>query len=140
MLRGEPVTINSDGSTMRDLSHLTDVVRATLLATTVARVGASKQACSVAVGGPVSPPVVFGVRRKLDEDRRPRLRVPDPLHADFRAGDARHSQADVSKSARSTGYAPSHDARAGRREAFAGYEERAGGRKGGQTPVSRMRV
>ena len=51
MLRGEPVTIDSDGSTMRDLSHLANVVRATPLATTVARVSASKQVCSVAVGG-----------------------------------------------------------------------------------------
>lgn len=140
MLRGEPVTINSDGSTLRDLSQLANVVRATLLATTVARVGASKPAYSVAVGGPMSLPVLVGVLRKLDSDPRPRLRVPDPLHADFHVGDARHSQADVSKAARSIGYAPSHDARAGRREAFAGYEEQAGGRKGGQTPVSRMRV
>ena len=140
MLRGEPVTIDSDGSTMRDSSHLANVVRATPLATTVARVSASKQVCSVAVGGPMSLPVLFGILRKLDEDRHPKLRVPDPLHADFRVGNARHSQADVSKAARSIRYAPSHDARAGRREAFAAYEEQAGGRKGGRTPVSRTRV
>lgn len=47
--------------------------------------------------------------------------MPDPHHVDFRAGDVHHSQADIAKAQRLLGYAPTHDLRAGLREAFAWY-------------------
>ena len=59
--------------------------------------------------------------REVVEAKRPGLRVPDPHHVDFRAGDVHHSQADIAKAQRLLGYAPTHDLRAGLREAFAWY-------------------
>ena len=43
----------------------------------------------------------------------PASRVAPPVHDDFRAGDVRHSQADIGKARRLLGYAPTHDVRAG---------------------------
>jgi len=47
-----------------------------------------------------------------------------PVHEDFRAGDVRHSQADISKAKRYLGYDPAYDVRAGLVEALPWYEAR----------------
>jgi UDP-N-acetylglucosamine 4-epimerase len=44
-----------------------------------------------------------------------------PVHREFRVGDVRHSQADVSKASRLMGYAPSHALADGLREALPWY-------------------
>ncbi|MGH8800140.1 MAG: hypothetical protein ACREX7_07840, partial [Casimicrobiaceae bacterium] len=50
--------------------------------------------------------------------------IAPPVHEDFRAGDVRHSQADVSKAMNAFNYAPTHDLRAGLSEALPWYESR----------------
>jgi UDP-N-acetylglucosamine 4-epimerase len=47
------------------------------------------------------------------QQHRPELATAAPVHRDFRAGDVRHSRADIGKAARLLGYVPSHDIRAG---------------------------
>jgi len=69
---------------------------------------------------------LYGVLRGLLMERYPGLSVPDPEYRDFRAGDVRHSRADVSKARRLLGYRPTHDARAGLLEAIPWYEAHAG--------------
>jgi UDP-N-acetylglucosamine 4-epimerase len=49
------------------------------------------------------------------------LVVSSPAFADFRAGDVRHSLADISKARTLLGYEPMHDVRAGLREAVGWY-------------------
>jgi UDP-N-acetylglucosamine 4-epimerase len=51
--------------------------------------------------------------------------VPPPRYQDFRAGDVRHSQADIGKARRLLGYAPTHGVREGLAEAMPWYEARA---------------
>lgn len=121
MLRGEQVTIHGDGSTTRDFCHVANVVQANLLAATVDRVDAQNQVYNVAVGGRTTLLELYRLLRELAQERRPGLRVPEPVHADFRPGDVRHSQADISKATRLLGYAPMYDLRAGLREAFGWY-------------------
>jgi UDP-N-acetylglucosamine 4-epimerase len=43
------------------------------------------------------------------------------VHRDFRAGDVRHSQADITKAQRLLGFAPTHGVRAGLAEAAKWY-------------------
>ena len=43
------------------------------------------------------------------------------MHEGFRAGDVRHSQADIGKAERLLGYAPTHDLRAGLQAALPWY-------------------
>jgi UDP-N-acetylglucosamine 4-epimerase len=60
--------------------------------------------------------------RALIVARHPGLQVPAPLYGEFRAGDVRHSQADIGKAQRLLGYVPTHDVRTGLAEALAWYE------------------
>ena len=46
--------------------------------------------------------------RKLIQEVKPDLQMPDPVFADFRPGDVRHSLADISHSQKRLGYRPSH--------------------------------
>jgi UDP-N-acetylglucosamine 4-epimerase len=44
-----------------------------------------------------------------------------PVYGEFRSGDVRHSQADISKATRLLGYAPTHRIRDGLQRALAWY-------------------
>ncbi|MBX6391982.1 MAG: hypothetical protein IRY96_00785 [Burkholderiales bacterium] len=61
--------------------------------------------------------------RELLSQRFPAVAQAQAAYADFRPGDVRHSQADISKACRLLGYAPTHDVRAGLEEALAWYVE-----------------
>ena len=54
-------------------------------------------------------------------DESPDLLVQAPVFAGFRDGDVRHSLADIGKARSLLGYEPSHDVRAGLREAVGWY-------------------
>ena len=122
MLGGDPITINGDGETTRDFCHIANVVQANLLAATTARPDALNQIYNVAVGGRMSLNQLFSTLSELVVERHPDVRILPPIHADFRAGDVRHSQADISKASRLLGYSPTHDTRSGLREALPWYE------------------
>ena len=122
MLAGTPVTINGDGETTRDFCYVTNIVQANLLAAITDSDGATGQIYNVAVGGRMSLNDLFATLRDLLIERHPDLRIPAPVRGDFRPGDVRHSQADVSKARRLLGYRPTHDIRSGLREALPWYE------------------
>jgi UDP-N-acetylglucosamine 4-epimerase len=124
MLSGAQVVIHGDGETTRDFCHISNVVQANLLAAMVDDSAAINQIYNVAVGGRMSLNDLFGTLRGLLIERHPALRIPDPIHEDFRPGDVRHSQADVGKAARLLGYQPTQDARSGLRLALPWYEGR----------------
>ena len=63
--------------------------------------------------------------RELIAEDHPGLHTPPPKHEDFRPGDVRHSQADISKARQLLGYQPTFDTRSGLREALPWYEHRA---------------
>jgi UDP-N-acetylglucosamine 4-epimerase len=125
MLEGAPIVIHGDGETTRDFCHIDNVVQANLLAAMATRPDAVGQVYNVAVGGRTSLNDLAGALRELVQERHPGLRVPPPRHEDFRPGDVRHSQADISKARRLLGYEPTYDVRSGLREALAWYEARS---------------
>ena len=57
----------------------------------------------------------------------------EPIYADPRPGDVRHSLADVSKAREALGYEPAVNAREGLRRVFSWYEDR---RASGSTAAS----
>lgn len=122
MLRGAPVHVNGDGSTTRDFCHVANVVQANLLAASAADPDALGQVYNVALGGRTSLMDLHATLRRLIAERHPRLAIGDPLHRPFRAGDVRHSQADIGKARRLLGFAPAVDVSAGLREALPWYE------------------
>jgi UDP-N-acetylglucosamine 4-epimerase len=124
MLRGEQVSIYGDGETSRDFCYVANAVQANLRAALVADAAAVNQVYNVAVGERTTLNGLYAVLRELLRERRSGLDVPTPLHEDFRAGDVRHSQADIGKAARLLGFAPTHDLRAGLAEALPWYMAR----------------
>jgi len=97
MVRGQPVTINGDGETTRDFCHVANVVQANLLAALTQPAGEAR-VYNIAAGASVPP-----------------------HYADFRAGDVRHSQADITRAQTQLGYQPTHDLAQGLQAAMPWY-------------------
>ena len=113
MLAGEPVFINGDGQTSRDFCFVANAVQANLLAATVDSADAVNQVYNVAVGDQTTLTDLHAMLGQSLAALRPGLAVTAPVHRDFRAGDVRHSRADIGKVSRLLGYVPSHDIQQG---------------------------
>ena len=121
MLRDEPVTINGDGETSRDFCFVANAVQANILAA-LAPDAVQGEVFNVALGGRTSLNQLFAfIRDGLAEHQVHYDR--EPIRADFRSGDVRHSQADIGKARRMLGYAPTHDVAQGLAEALPYYVE-----------------
>ncbi len=125
MLRGEPCLINGDGETSRDFCFVNNVVQANLRAGLSVNEEASGQVYNVAVGGRTTLNQLHSAIAQALQQERPELKVAPAKYQDFRAGDVRHSLADVSKAKRLLGYEPTHDVQAGLKEAVAWYVQDA---------------
>ena len=112
LLKGEPVSINGDGETSRDFCFIDNCVQANLLAAT-APDEAADQVYNVAFGERTSLNELFALIRERVADRVPAARDAEPVYRDFRAGDVRHSLADITKAGRLLGYQPEHSVRSG---------------------------
>jgi len=119
MIAGDEVVINGDGTTSRDFCYVANAVQANLRAA-VAGDEAQNQVYNVAVGARTSLNQLFELLR----DGLARHQVHyhrEAVLADFRPGDVRHSEADVSKARRLLGYAPTHTIGDGIEEALPWY-------------------
>ena len=131
MMAGEPVWINGDGETSRDFCYITNTVQANLLAATATSDEATNQVYNVAVGERTTLNDLFQAIRGLLLPRFPHLADFKPSYRDFRAGDVRHSLADVTKARTLLGYEPSHRIDEGLREAMDWYVAHVGQAKCG---------
>lgn len=107
LLQGEPVFINGDGETSRDFCFVANAVQANLLAATTANADARNQVYNVAVGDRTTLNTLFTLLRN-NLSTHGVATDTKPTYRDFRAGDVRHSQADIGKAQRLLGYAPTH--------------------------------
>lgn len=121
MIRNEPVYINGDGETSRDFCYIDNVIQANLLAATSAHPDAANQVYNVAVGERTTLNQLFEAIRALLAPRYPHLQDFRPVYRDFRAGDVRHSLADIAKAQTRLGYAPTHRIGEGLAEAMDWY-------------------
>ncbi|WP_242393681.1 SDR family oxidoreductase [Anaeromyxobacter oryzisoli] len=119
--RGDQVEIYGDGETSRDFCPVANVVQANLLAATAERSEALGQVYNVACGARTTLNELFELIRDEVARRRPEAAAARPGYRSFRAGDVRHSLADVSRATALLGYAPTHSVREGLREAAAWY-------------------
>jgi UDP-N-acetylglucosamine/UDP-N-acetylgalactosamine 4-epimerase len=121
MIHNEPVFINGDGETSRDFCYVANAVQANLLAATAPDSAAVNQVYNVAVGQRTSLNELFEHLRALLAPHFVHLAGFSPVYRDFRAGDVRHSLADISKAKRLLGYEPSHTVGTGLSEAMEWY-------------------
>ena len=107
LLAGEPVYINGDGETSRDFCYIENVVQINLLGATTENAEARNQIYNVAVGDRTTLNELFALLRSNLASNGVSA-TTQPVYRDFRAGDVRHSQADIGKAQRLLGYAPSY--------------------------------
>jgi len=106
MIRGDDVLINGDGETSRDFCFVENAVQANILAAVASAEGVN-QVYNVAVHARTSLNELYSLlthslaRQGVPYDK-------EAVYQDFRAGDVRHSQADISKARTLLGYAPTH--------------------------------
>lgn len=119
--RNEAVFINGDGTTSRDFCYVANVVQANLLAATSENPDLNCQVMNVALGGRTTLNDLFTAIRDGLARRGAPVADVQPVYRDFRAGDIRHSQADVSLAKNLLGYEPAYDIHAGLDEALEWY-------------------
>lgn len=131
MIRDEDVVINGDGETSRDFCYIENVVQANVLAAS-AEGDAVNQVYNIAFEARTTlNELVQFLREGLARHGvHYRGRV---VHGEFRPGDVRHSQADISKARRLLGYAPQYDVRRGLEEAMAWYCQNLGEPRGSRS-------
>lgn len=121
MIQGDDIFINGDGETSRDFCFIENAVQANLLAATAAQ-SAKNEVYNVAVGDRTTLNDLFNaLQSALAESARPYAKPP--VNREFRAGDVRHSQADVSKAHRKLGYTPEYRIKEGIAKAMPWYIE-----------------
>ena len=120
MINGEDVFINGDGQTSRDFCYIENTVQANLLAATASDEPALNQVYNVAVSGRTDLNQLFAALRSTLAHNGVEYKR-GPVYRDFRAGDVRHSQADISKARRLLGYEPEFDIESGISQAMPWY-------------------
>lgn len=116
LLNGETPTINGDGRQSRDFTYIENVIEANLKACAAPKEAAG-EAFNVAYGGrEYLIDIYYGLTEALGIRREPHF-GPD------RAGDIKHSNADISKAKRLLGYSPDWDFARGINAAIEWYKE-----------------
>jgi UDP-N-acetylglucosamine 4-epimerase len=104
IIKGDDVYINGDGETSRDFCFIENTVQMNILAAT-ALDEAKDEIYNVAVGDRTTLNDLYkAIQLALKQNNI--TTTADPIYSDFRAGDVRHSQADVTKAINNLGYAP----------------------------------
>jgi UDP-N-acetylglucosamine 4-epimerase len=119
MMTGDRVTINGDGQTSRDFCYVANAVQANIRAA-LAGDEAQGEVYNVAVGERTSLLELFSLLTQTLERHQIHYAL-DPVLADFRAGDVRHSLAAIDRARRLLGFEPTHRIHEGLEEAMPWY-------------------
>lgn len=125
MLRNETVFVNGDGETSRDFCYIDNVVEANILAS-LAKDEARDKVYNVAFGQRTTLNELFALIREEVVRHKPEAASAKPSYREFRAGDVRHSLADITRAHTLLGYAPTYDVRQGLRLAGDWYAKNLG--------------
>jgi len=121
VLNGEDLFINGDGETSRDFTYIENVIQANILAGTTENQKAFGEAFNTAIGGRETLNNLYEAIRNGIEETLPELTIKDPIYRDFRAGDIRHSNANIDKMKELLGYEPTHTLEQGLKESINWY-------------------
>jgi len=121
LLSGESVAINGDGETSRDFTYIDNIIQLNILAGTTQNPEAFGEAFNGAVGGRNTLNELYSLIVEKLQDSREDIQTTKPLYRDFRAGDIRHSNADITKAKTILGYEPTHTIEQGMNESIVWY-------------------
>lgn len=123
MIQNDDIFINGDGETSRDFCYIANTVQMNILAATASD-DAKNEVYNVAVGDRTTLNDLYkAIQNALAENN---VKVEKMLsYRDFRAGDVRHSQANITKAVEKLGYSPMFKLQPGIVEAIDWYLENA---------------
>ena len=121
LLQDTPIFINGDGETSRDFCFIENCVQANLLAACADKEEAKNQVYNVAFSERTTLNELFAMLRQEVAIRHPDAVSRKPEYREFRAGDVRHSLADITKAQTLLGYAPEYSVRNGLKKAADWY-------------------
>mgnify|MGYP001163590683 FL=1 len=108
-IKNEPVYIFGDGSTSRDFCYIENVIQANLLAAISENLSESGEIFNIAVGDRTTLNQLTDIIKKS----LPSNSESNIIFEDFRDGDVKHSQADISKAKKLLGYEPYYNVEQG---------------------------
>ena len=110
--KNEEIFINGDGRTSRDFCFIENAIQANILAATTSNKKALNNIYNIAVGDRTSLNELYkslqGLIHKKSKTQHSKL-----IYRDFREGDVKHSQADISKAKKLLGYRPAYKVKIG---------------------------
>ncbi|MCC3861711.1 NAD-dependent epimerase/dehydratase family protein [Pseudemcibacter aquimaris] len=119
IIQNDDIFINGDGETSRDFCFIENTVQANILAALAPENGLN-QVYNVALGDRTTLNELFeNIKNALSENNIEYTK--DPIHQDFREGDVRHSQADISRISTLLGYSPNYKIKNGIKKAMPWY-------------------
>lgn len=116
LLNGQPPVINGDGKNSRDFTFVANVVQANLLSLFTENKKAVNQVYNIGFGQQTSLLQLAHLLKKLAGSDT------EPIHGPERAGDVRHSLADISKARTLLGYDPVISVEEGLRQTWEWYK------------------
>ncbi|RYU65238.1 Vi polysaccharide biosynthesis UDP-N-acetylglucosaminuronic acid C-4 epimerase TviC [Aliivibrio finisterrensis] len=119
LINSDEVFINGDGETSRDFCFIENTIQMNILAATASD-EAKAQVYNVAVGDRTTLNTLYAsIQNSLASNGVDNQ--SKPTYRDFRAGDVRHSQADISKAKNNLGYEPEFNIQQGIDKAMPWY-------------------
>lgn len=109
MMQSKEVVINGDGESSRDFCYIDNVIQANLLAANLNATEEVPRVFNVAVGDKIVLNTLFQSLKEKISKVFPEVEHTTPSYQDFRSGDVRHSQADITKAKNFIGYKPQYN-------------------------------
>lgn len=107
MVKNRQIFINGDGTTSRDFCFIENAIQANILAATASKKSALNQVYNIAVGDRTSLNQLYNELKKIIFQQTS-IFHEKLIYRDFREGDVKHSQADITKAQKLLGYKPTH--------------------------------
>ncbi len=127
LINGETCQIFGDGEQSRDFCYVDNALQANILAATTADAAVTKEIYNVGCGGRTTLNQLFRYIRDSLAESHAHVAAAEPEYIEPRAGDVRHSQANIDKICQAFGYAHTHEIRDGLAETVKWFAARAKG-------------
>ncbi len=118
LVNNKSVFINGDGQTSRDFCYVKDVVQANILAAFATQSEAFNTVYNIAAAGQTTLQSLYESLKQLTGNME-----HQPIYREFRAGDIRHSVADIKKARRLLDYEPIYSVQHGLSETLQWYRQ-----------------
>ena len=121
ILEGSEIFINGDGNTSRDFCYIENVIQANILSALSTNKKSTNQIYNVAVNDQTTLNELYIMISSAISGIDSSIKIPLPIHRDFRAGDIMHSRADITKAKTFLGYDPDYPVDRGIKETVKWY-------------------